>query len=112
MVFTAIIENIKGNRQKKHGRCLYFGENEENEKGKNHRFTDLIFSNFSLNKFVKLQKYPVSRSENFEQMVESGGSNQFAPPPPPPPACFSSICGPITTKVGIMILCHKISQKH
>ena len=43
-------------------------------------FTDLIFSNFSLNKFVKLQKYPVSRSENFEQMVESGGSNQSPPP--------------------------------
>ena len=59
-------------------------------------FTDLIFLNFSLNKLVQLQKYPVYRPQNFEQMVES---------------CFSSICSPITTKVGIMVFCHKISQK-
>ena len=38
MAFTTIIEKIKGNGKKKHGQCLYFCENEENEKGKSHNF--------------------------------------------------------------------------
>ena len=33
MVFTVIIEKIKGNKPIKHGECLYFCENEEKEKG-------------------------------------------------------------------------------
>ena len=28
-----------------------------------------------------------------------------------PPLCFSSICYPITTKLGMLVLWHKISQK-
>ena len=36
MAFIAFIEKIKGNEQKKHGQCLYFRENEKNEKGKSH----------------------------------------------------------------------------
>ena len=52
MAFTAIIEKIKGNGQKKHGQCLYFCENEENKNVKvtilfnSQLFTDLIFSKF------------------------------------------------------------------
>ena len=55
MAFTAIIEKIKGNGQKKHGQCLYFCENEENVKVKARMlfnfqlFTDLIFFKLQVN---------------------------------------------------------------
>ena len=38
-----------------------------------HLFTDLMSQKFSVSKFVKLQKIPTSRPENFEETVESGG---------------------------------------
>ena len=44
VVFAAIAENIfKESRQKKHGQCLYFGENEENKKVKSRLYLTLNY---------------------------------------------------------------------
>ena len=79
----------------------------------------MIHKRNSLRKAIEIIKHgtkpaPLSESEFIFNPIQAGlfwnhigwGGGHIVPP-----LCFSSICYPITTKLGMLVLWHKISQK-